>query len=72
MAEIRKVKIEEDFVSLGQFLKMSDLISSGGEAKLFLKENEVCINGEPEDRRGRKLYDRDLIKINDEVYQICR
>lgn len=72
MADIKFVKIESDFVSLGQFLKLCDLISSGGEAKLFLRENEIFINGEKEDRRGRKLYERDLIKINDEVYQICR
>ena len=38
----------------------------------FLKENEIFVNGEKEDRRGRKLYEKDLIKINDEVYQICR
>ena len=33
---------------------------------------EIFVNGEKEDRRGRKLYEKDLIKINDEVYQICR
>ena len=72
MATVKSVKISDEYVSLGQFLKICDLISSGGEAKLFLKENEVLVNGQAEDRRGRKLYDKDLIKIRDEVYQICR
>ena len=72
MAIVKNVQIKEEFVSLGQFLKICDLISSGGEAKIFLKENEIFVNGEKEDRRGRKLYEKDLIKINDEVYQICR
>ena len=63
MAIVKNVQIKEEFVSLGQFLKICDLISSGGEAKIFLKENEIFVNGEKEDRRGRKLYEKDLIKI---------
>ena len=62
----------KNYITLQQFLKLKDIISSGGEAKIFLKENEIFVNGEKEDRRGRKLYEKDLIKINDEVYQICR
>ena len=72
MAEIKEVKITDEFVSLGQFLKLCDLISSGGEAKIFLKGNPVFVNGEREDRRGRKLYDQDLIEVNSEVYKVCR
>lgn len=72
MTNVKSIRIKDEFVSLGQFLKICDLINSGGEAKYFLNENEVSVNGVREDRRGRKLYDRDLIKINDEVYQICR
>lgn len=72
MTNVKSIRIKEEFVSLGQFLKICDLIATGGEAKYFLSENEVSVNGVKEDRRGRKLYDRDLIKINDEVYQICR
>ena len=70
MAIVKNVQIKEEFVSLGQFLKICDLISSGGEAKIFLKENEIFVNGEKEDRRGRKLYEKDLIKINDDYYYV--
>ena len=72
MAIVKSIRIKDEFISLGQFLKICDLIATGGEAKHFLIENEISVNGVKEDRRGRKLYDRDLIKINDEVYQICR
>jgi S4 domain protein YaaA len=72
MAIVKSIRIKDEFISLGQFLKICDLIATGGEAKNFLIENEISVNGVKEDRRGRKLYDRDLIKINDEVYQICR
>ena len=72
MAEVKEVKITDEYVSLGQFLKLCDLITSGGEAKFFLKGNLVFVNGEREDRRGRKLYDQDLVEINNEVYKVCR
>ena len=72
MAKMIKIKIKDEFVTLGQFLKLADLISSGGEAKFYLKENPVEINGEKDDRRGRKLYEKDIIKVSGGVYEICR
>ncbi|MBQ6125833.1 MAG: RNA-binding S4 domain-containing protein, partial [Erysipelotrichaceae bacterium] len=55
----------------GQFLKLVDLISSGGEVKAFLSENTVLINHEADNRRGRKLYKDDLIEVASKTYQIC-
>ena len=52
MAKMKQIKIRDEFVTLGQFLKLADLISSGGEAKFFLRENTVVINDEEDDRRG--------------------
>ena len=68
---MKKVKIEENYINLAQFLKIVDIINSGGEAKYFLKTNEVFINNEKEDKRGRKLYKGDIIEINDNQYTIC-
>ena len=39
-----KITITSEFITLGQFLKYADVISTGGEAKFFLQENEVIIN----------------------------
>ncbi|WP_420913240.1 S4 domain-containing protein YaaA [Indiicoccus explosivorum] len=55
--------IESEFVTLGQFLKMINAIQSGGMAKWFLSEYTVFVNGEAEDRRGRKLYPGDVITV---------
>ena len=55
------IKIDTEFITLGQLLKMTDWISSGGEAKLAVKELKITVNGEKEDRRGRKLYPGDQI-----------
>ncbi|MEK4423524.1 S4 domain-containing protein YaaA [Solibacillus sp. FSL K6-1523] len=55
--------IDTEYITLGQALKMTDTISSGGMAKWFLSEHEVFVNGEKEDRRGRKLRHGDLVNI---------
>lgn len=58
------VKIDTEFITLGQMLKLADVIQSGGMIKWFLSEHEVFVNNEPEDRRGRKLRDGDVISIS--------
>lgn len=71
MAIIKDVKISDEYITLGQFIKVVDLISSGGEAKVYLNSNNVKVNGEDEKRRGRKLYKQDQIEINGSKYKIC-
>lgn len=58
-----EIKIETDTITLGQFLKLADIIQSGGMAKWFLSEHTVLINGEQDQRRGRKLVKGDRIDI---------
>ena len=64
------VEIYSEYITLGQFLKLTDFIGNGGEAKFFLAEEEVKVNGEKESRRGRKLYPSDRIEIDGEVFVI--
>lgn len=63
MKILNEIIINTEYITLGQLLKMTDAISSGGMAKWFLSEHEVFVNGELEDRRGRKLRDADIINI---------
>ncbi|MGN1401138.1 MAG: S4 domain-containing protein YaaA [Bacillus sp. (in: firmicutes)] len=58
-----KISISTEYITLGQFLKVADIIDSGGMAKWFLSEHEVFINGDFDVRRGRKLRDGDTIDI---------
>ena len=60
---MKNLQIGTEYVTLGQMLKMTDAISSGGMSKWFLSENEVLVNDEVEVRRGRKLRDGDLVSI---------
>ena len=53
---MEKICIYTEYITVGQLLKITDYISSGGEAKYFLSNNYVIVNGEKDNRRGRKLY----------------
>jgi len=55
------VAVKGDHITLGQLLKMAGIIGTGGEAKYYLSETIVQVNGEPEQRRGRKLRPGDLV-----------
>lgn len=56
-------KLNEEYIKLDQFLKMSNIISTGGEAKIYLMKNKVLVNGIEENRRGRKLYPGDTVTV---------
>ncbi len=58
-----EMKIDTEYITMGQFLKLAEIIQSGGMAKWFLSEHEVFVNGEQDQRRGRKLRDGDIVKI---------
>jgi S4 domain protein YaaA len=64
------IKITTEYVTLGQFLKMTDWIDSGGQAKVAVKTLRILVNDEKEDRRGRKLYPGDNVKIESKSYRI--
>jgi len=54
-----KITIRDDFIKLGQAMKLAGFSESGVEAKYEIEEGRVKVNGEPENRRGRKLYKGD-------------
>jgi len=56
------VKIDTEYIKLDSFLKATGMTSSGGEAKVLITEGNVLVNGEPELRRGRKLYRGDIVE----------
>lgn len=68
--KITEIKIDSEFITLGQFLKFADIIQSGGEAKMFLSQNNVYVNKELDIRRGRKLRPGDSVVILGKEYMI--
>ena len=65
-----KLRKDEPFITLGVLLKITGIIDTGGQAKFFLAENTVLVNGEEENRRGRKLYHGDLIQAGKQTFSI--
>ena len=60
----------EPGITLGQALKASDLVGSGGEAKVLIQAGQVLVNGEVETRRGRKLVPGDVVEVGDERLEV--
>ncbi|SMO93826.1 S4 domain-containing protein YaaA [Melghirimyces algeriensis] len=60
---MKSITIHTEYITLGQLLKKLDLLSTGGQAKIFLEEYQVRVNGEPENRRGKKIYPQDVVDI---------
>ena len=58
------IKLKEEFIKLGQALKVSGIVSNGSDAKYYISEGLVLVNGEKEYQRGKKLYDNDIIEFN--------
>lgn len=62
---MKPIVIHSGYIKLDQFLKLADCVSTGGMAKALLQEGIVTVNGEKEERRGRKLYPGDRIDVQD-------
>lgn len=55
------ITLRDEYITLGQLLKAAGVIGAGGEARSFLAEQTVRVNGEREQRRGRKLRSGDIV-----------
>jgi ribosome-associated protein len=64
------VPISNDYITLGQFLKLQNIVRSGSEAKFLIQEGKVLVGEEIELRRGRKLYAGDIISVSMKKYQL--
>jgi len=57
------IEINTDYITLGQFVKLTNVLESGGMVKTYLQDVGAVVNGELEHRRGRKLYPNDVVEI---------
>ena len=68
--EMEKIVIKDEFIKLGQALKLAGLVDSGVEAKIEIKEGNVKINGEIHFERGKKVYPGDVIEFDDKQIKV--
>jgi len=64
---MKTIRINTPYITLGQLIKFAGIVQSGGETKSFLEKNLIFYNGVPENRRGKKLFPGDMVKINDDL-----
>lgn len=64
------IKIRDEYIKLGQVLKLAGLCDSGVEAKHVIEEGLVKVNGETELQRGKKIRDKDVVTYNGKSIQI--
>lgn len=57
------IKLRDEYIKLGQALKAANLVEDGVEAKLVIQDGLVKVNNEVDIRRGRKLYDGDVVSF---------
>lgn len=67
---MQEITIRDEYIKLGQALKLAGLAGSGVEAKILIQEGLVMVNGEVDDRRGRKLYPGDVFSLNGEEIKV--
>ena len=65
-----EITIKDDFIKLGQALKLAGLVDSGVDAKFVIQDGQVKVNGEVDTRRGRKLYAGDQVVFDGEEIKI--
>lgn len=64
------ITIRDDFIKLGQAIKLAGMVGSGVDAKFVIQDGLVKVNGEVETQRGKKLHEGDIITYNGESIQI--
>lgn len=64
------IYLRDEFIKLGQALKAAGFVESGVEAKEVIQQAKVLVNGEVDTRRGRKLYEGDVVSFENQTIEI--
>ncbi len=64
------ITIKDEFIKLGQAMKLAGLVGSGIDAKMVIQNGEVTVNGEVDERRGRKLYPGDVFEYDGNTVEV--
>lgn len=70
MKDMEIITIKDDYIKLGQALKLAGLVGSGVDAKFVIQDGQVEVNGQTDTRRGRKLTKGDVVTFRGESFQI--
>lgn len=66
------IAIKDEFIKLGQALKLAGVVQDGVQAKYVIQDGLVKVNGEVDERRGRKVYEGDIISFEGNEIKVVR
>ena len=66
------IKLRDEYIKLGQALKAAGFVEDGVEAKFVITKGQVFVNGEVDLRRGRKLYENDIVSYDGKEIKITK
>lgn len=69
---MESIYIRDDFIKLGQALKLAGAVESGVDAKMCIQDGLVIVNGDVEYQRGKKLFEGDTILFDGNEYVIVQ
>ena len=67
---MEEIRIKDDFIKLGQALKLAGLVESGVDAKFVVQDGQVLVNGEVETQRGKKLVEGDEVSFDGNTFVV--
>ena len=67
---MEEIRIKDDFIKLGQALKLAGLVESGVDAKFVVQDGQVLVNGEVETQRGKKLVEGDKVSFDGNTFVV--
>ena len=69
---MKEVKRKDEYIKLGQAMKLGRMVGSGVEAKMLIQDGQVRVNNKVEFQRGKKLFVGDIVSYNEEAIQITK
>lgn len=67
---MKEIRIRDDYIKLGQALKLAGLVESGVDAKVVIQDGLVKVNGRVETQRGKKLVENDEVSFDGNSFVI--
>ena len=67
---MESIKIKDEFIKLGQLLKLAGFCDCGVDAKFVIQDGLVKVNGEVETQRGKKLHDGDIVEFENKQVKV--
>lgn len=69
---MEEIKLRDEYIKLGQVLKVAGLVESGVDAKFVIQDGLVKVNGQVDTQRGKKLYEGDIVEFENSQIKIVK